>query len=210
VAELYNAEDYTPKLNFQDEHTTSSHGKNIPHPENIPSHTRSPAILKEWFTKLRTNLTMWNVNFEASGKNDSESMWQFVKSGKVQDYAVWHTLKTYNLLDQMLRTLDASAKADEGSGEPSTRDPPPKKKKRSRNSSTPPPLDNGKAPPGDARDAVLLGAANYLASQVPQVPAPPADPRRRRMILNCCYRSRRARALLRRRRIWQTITLRIS
>jgi hypothetical protein len=32
------------------------------------------------------------------------------------------------------------------------------------------------SPSGDARDAVLLGAANYLTSQVPQVPAPPADP----------------------------------
>jgi hypothetical protein len=175
LAELYNAEDFKPEMNFADEHTVDAKGRNILHPEDIPPHTRSPAILKEWFTKLRSNLTVWNVKFEASGQNDPESMMQFVTTHKVQDYAAWHTLKHYNLLDQMLRTMDASAQFDEGSGGPSTRNPPAKKKKRSRNSGTPPPLDTGKARVGDARDAVLLGAANYLASQVPQVPAPPAD-----------------------------------
>ena len=176
LTELYNSEDFHPEMNFQDVHTTDIQCKHKLHPETVPEHTRSSKILKEWFTKLRQNLTMWNVNFEASGQNDPERMWDFVKSNKVQDYAVWHTLKDYNILDQMLRTLDADAQIDEGSGGPSTLAPPAQNKKRQRKSDTPPPRNTGNASAGDARDAVLLGAANYLASQAPQVPAPSADP----------------------------------
>lgn len=65
LTELYNSEDFHPEMNFQDVHTTDIHGKHKLHPETVPEHTRSSAILKEWFTKLRQNLTVWNVKFEA-------------------------------------------------------------------------------------------------------------------------------------------------
>eukprot|EP00242_Pyramimonas_sp_CCMP2087_P008853 CAMPEP_0198226994 /NCGR_PEP_ID=MMETSP1445-20131203/107459_1 /TAXON_ID=36898 /ORGANISM="Pyramimonas sp., Strain CCMP2087" /LENGTH=301 /DNA_ID=CAMNT_0043906937 /DNA_START=234 /DNA_END=1139 /DNA_ORIENTATION=- len=176
IAHLYNNDEFKPGMNFQDERTVDNHGKDLLHPENIPQHTRTPAVLKDWFLKLRSKLTVWTVNYEASGQNDPEAMWNFVQSGQVQDYAVWVTLRTYHVLEHVLRTIPASAQADEGSGGPSTRDPPPKKKKRNRDSGSPARGSGTSKAPPDARDAVLLGAANYLASQMPQEPARSADP----------------------------------